>query len=83
MAKIINFPKNESDQTADEFLQESVQLTLDGDPVGITIAVKCKDGTVMTGYWHVDFGQKAEIIGHLQADMIDQMILNNLERYGG
>ena len=54
-------------------------IDLKDESESVTVAIKMKDGTVQTAYYNNDFGTKQELIGHLQADVIDQMILANLD----
>jgi hypothetical protein len=80
MAKILHLP-NKSDTIA-EFLAEVRDNCYSENVENILIALKTCDGRVMTGYFQCDFGTRLELVGHIQCDIIDQMILANLgERY--
>jgi hypothetical protein len=84
MADIIRFPRpdDEYDSTRD-FLQDTI-LRLEEEGVeSVLIAGKTKDGQVITGYYKCNFGLRQELCGHIQCDIIDQMIRANPERYGG
>lgn len=82
MAKIIHFPKSDAERPID-FMAETLDTVKEREVESIVIACKMKDGEVMTGYFNADFGTRQEICGHIQCDIIDQMILSNSERYGG
>ena len=48
------------------------------------LMIVCKDKynkEMATGYCNLDMGQKMEMLGHVQADIIDQMIRENIDRY--
>lgn len=87
MAEIIPLPTSQA-TTPLAFMNETRDMMvhdyMDGEQeiVSVVIAFKCKDGTVLTGYHNAGFGTKQEILGHIQCDVIDQMILANLDRYG-
>ena len=49
-----------------------------GEVVTLAASVKLTDGTVATAY-HADFGERGELIGHMQADFCLQMVASNLE----
>ena len=83
MAKILHLPHKEKEpSTAIEFLEDAVN-TINDDVESVIVAFKDKDGNWMTGYFKADWGTRNEALGHIQADIIDQMILSNIERYGG
>jgi len=67
--------------TIPEFMDEAKKVITDNSAKSIMIAVKLEDGSVMTGYFDCNFGVKQELVGHVQCDIIDQMILANLDRY--
>lgn len=87
MAEIIPLPTSQA-ATPMAFIQESRDILannyMDGEQevVSVIVAYKCKDGTVLTGYHNADFGTKQEMLGHIQCDVIDQMIRANPDRYG-
>ena len=79
MSKIIKF-KSKSD-IAVEFLEMVIQEVKEGHIDNILIASKDKiNKNVLTGYCNLDEGEKHELIGHLQVDVIRDMIDRN---YGG
>lgn len=76
MAKIISF-KSQKDNTQD-FLDEIKEEVEKNNIENIMFAAKLKDGTVMTGYTsNFDWGTKQELLGHIQVDIINQMIKEN------
>ncbi|MCK9460699.1 MAG: hypothetical protein M0R80_13760 [Proteobacteria bacterium] len=80
MAKIIHFPPTLAD-TPLAFIGECQGVIKENDIKSILIAYKLDDGSVMTGYFECDFGTRQELAGHIQCDIIDQMILANPDRY--
>jgi hypothetical protein len=52
------------------------------DALAVLVAIKLPDGEWMTGHCNLGFGGRMEALGHLHADIIDQMILSNADRYG-
>lgn len=79
MSKIVKF-KSKSD-IAVEFLEMVIQEVKEGHLDNILIASKDKiNRNVLTGYCNLDEGEKHELIGHLQVDVIRDMIDRN---YGG
>lgn len=82
MANIIRFPLPDKEHTSmKDFLQDSAdRLEIDGVE-SVLIAGKSKDGQVVTGYYKCDFGVRQELCGHIQCDIIDQMIRANIDRY--
>lgn len=82
MANIIRFPMPDKEYTRmKDFLQDSAdRLEIDGVE-SVLIAGKSKDGQVVTGYYKCDFGVRQELCGHIQCDIIDQMIRANIDRY--
>ena len=83
MANIIRFPMP-GDEYANmpAFMQDSINILLEQGAESVLIAGKTKDGQVITGYYKCDFGLRQELCGHIQCDIIDQMIRSNPERYG-
>ena len=80
MAKIIHFP-NEKKETPEEFMLSTLHVINEEKCETIVIAAKNKDGYWVTGYLNADWATRNEALGHIQADIIDQMILSNLDRY--
>lgn len=82
MAKVLHFPeKDKEPSTAIEFLHDAIN-TIDDNVESVIVAFKSKDGSWLTGYFKADWGTRNEALGHIQADLIDQMIKSNPERYG-
>lgn len=40
-----------------------------------------KNKEICTGYYNLEAGEKQELLGHIQADIIDNMIRVNIDRY--
>lgn len=77
MAKIVKFPLNTNN--FEDFLQESFRYLLEIGAYNCVLAAKCKDGTVLTSYYNCDFGDRQELIGHLQYDIIHHVVKLALE----
>ena len=80
VAQVINFPQNKA-VAPQEFIQEISEAIKENPVMSIMVACKLEDGSVMTGYFNCDFGTKQELVGHIQCDIIDQMIRANTDRY--
>lgn len=78
MAKIIHFSQP-NDVSLKEYIQETKQILEEEGVDNLLIAAKLKDGRVITGYYHCDFGSRQELLGHIQCDVIDQMIQANYD----
>lgn len=84
MGKIIHFPDNRPEfKNVTEFLEDTIKVMQEEDAVAILVAAKTSSGIVVTGYRKCDFCQRQELVGHIQYDIVDQMIRANPERYGG
>lgn len=85
MAKIIRMPTKDGDyRNAQHFMQHTLEIfETEGVESHIVVAGKNREGEVITGYYKCGFGDRQEICGHIQCDIIDQMIRANPERYGG
>lgn len=81
MAKILHFPIPESESTIEEFLKETAEIAKSDEAICAVVACKLPDGSWITGYKNADWGTRNEAMGHIQSDIIDQMILSNLDRY--
>jgi len=68
-------------EKAKEFLSELVLDEKTDSIDTIVLAMKDKEGQWVTGYFNANWAVRNEAIGHIQADIIDQMILANLDRY--
>lgn len=76
MAKIIKFKTKK--ENVKKFLNEVIEEVDNLEIDNMIIASKLKDGTVITGYTkNLDMGEKQELLGHIQADIINEMILIN------
>ena len=81
MAKIIHFPSLKNEDTPEEFMLDTIETIKEMEAETIIIAAKNKEGYWVTGYLNADWATRNEALGHIQADIIDQMILSNLDRY--
>lgn len=78
MAKIIRLSdKMDRYLSPTEFLQDSIRHFEAEGITTLLIAGKNADGFVMTGYYECDFGTRQELVGHIQCDIINQMIEAN------
>lgn len=76
MGKIVKF-KTQKENVKD-FLDEVKEEVDNLEINNLIIASKLKDGTVITGYTkNLDMGEKQELLGHIQADIINEMIRIN------
>lgn len=75
MAKIIHIGNGAGLRQIVADLQKMVDS---GEVVTLAAAVKLTDRCVATAY-HADYGERMELIGHLQADMALQAVSANLE----
>ena len=76
LSNIIKF-KSKSD-IAIEFLEMVIEEMKEGKLDNILIACKDKiNKNVLTGYCNLDEGEKHELIGHLQVDVVRDMIDRN------
>ena len=82
MADIIYFPPTNNWISVTDFLQDSIKKLEEEKAVKCLIAAKTEDGSVITAYFNCGFGEKQELLGHIQCDIIDQMIRANPDRYG-
>ncbi len=73
-----------SDRPASEregFLLETVNQLEDLGAERIGVFAILPDGETFQGYYHMGFGDKLLMSGHVQMDAVDVMIRNNKERY--
>ena len=75
MAKIIHIGK---DAPIKNILGDLQTMVEEGKVVTLSAAIKLTDGCVATAY-HADFGERAELIGHMQADLTWSMVVANIE----
>lgn len=77
MAKIIKMKsKNESIL---QFLEECKEEVIKNNIDNIMVAMKLKqeDAYVMTGYANLNMAEKQELLGHIQVDIVKDMIQEN------
>ena len=74
---IIKF-KSQTDNVVD-FLEDAIDKAKEykADNVLIAIKLKGEDGYVLTGYHNLSLAEKQELIGHIQIDIINEMIHQN------
>ena len=77
MGKIIKL-KNKQENVID-FLEDAIVQArkYNVDNVMIAFKLRQEDAYIMTGYCNLDMGEKQEILGHVQADIINDMIKQN------
>jgi putative heme iron utilization protein len=80
MAKILHFSQTKAEE-ANDFLTETFDIVKEMEVESIAVCFKLKNGEVVTGYFNADFGTRQEICGHIQCDIIDQMIRANADGY--
>lgn len=78
--KIIRYkPKN---QYLLEYLENLIEIIKRDEIDNFMICYKDKKSREMcTGYFNLDMGQKMECVGHIQADIMDQMVAVNIDKY--
>lgn len=81
MPKVLHFPITAGEKTPQQFMAEATKAIAEEGIEHIVIAGRNKEGYWVTGYLNADWGTRNEALGHIQADIIDQMILSNLDRY--
>lgn len=74
---IIKF-KSQTDNVVD-FLEDTIAKVKEykADNVLIAIKLKGQEHYVITGYHNLNMSEKQELIGHIQVDVIDEMIHQN------
>ena len=61
-----------------EFLDSIKEEVINGNIDNMMIACKCNDGSIMTGYTNnLNYGTKMVLLGHVQSDIIKDMIDEN------
>lgn len=82
MSNVRRMPCNTDDPEV--FIRDILREVQQNEYTSVVVALKCADtpGVWMTGRMGANFGVQAEAIAHLQADLIDAMIIGNAERYG-
>lgn len=75
MSKIIKF-KNKSDDLI-EFIENNIKVLKERKIDNIIMTCKDKNtGEILTGNFNLDAGEKQELLGHIQIDIIDDYINN-------
>lgn len=77
MGKIIRL-KNKNDDVV-TFLEDAINKVRENNIDNVMIAFKLRqeDAYIMTGYCNLDMGEKQELIGHIQVDIVNDMIKQN------
>lgn len=77
MGKIIRF--NSKNDDVIKFLEEAIENAkrYKVDNAIVAFKLKQEDAYIMTGYCNLDMGEKQEILGHIQVDIINDMIKQN------
>lgn len=77
MGKVVRF-KNKSDNVI-EFLEEAIRQAKEYNVDNVMIAFKLKqeDAYIMTGYCNLEMAEKQELLGHIQIDIVNDMIKQN------
>lgn len=82
MGKVIQLRTKTVQRTPSDFIQEMLDTEEVKSATSVVVAMKLADGSVATGYFLCDFGTHAELMAHVNADLIDKMILANVgDRY--
>ena len=74
MSKIIKF-KQKSDNLV-EYLENLIEIVKENRIDNIMVACKLED-YVMTGHHNLDMGTRQELLGHIQVDIVNEMIQTN------
>lgn len=77
MGKILRF--NSKTDNVIEFLTDAINKVKEYNIDNVLIAFKLKqeDSYIMTGYCNLEMGEKQELLGHIQVDIINDMIKQN------
>lgn len=77
MGKIIKLKSNQ--ENVIEFLEDAIVQArkYNVDNVMVAFKLRQEDAYVMTGYCNLDMCEKQELVGHIQIDIIDDMIGRN------
>lgn len=78
MSNIVRFktPQDNTIEAIEYILEQAKQGNIDS----FAFAAQLTDGNVATSYAHADVGTKQKLIGHLQADVMYQVIQTNMDR---
>ena len=74
MGKIIRLKSKQ--ENVIEFLEDAIVQArkYNADNVMIAFKLKQEDVYIMTGYCNLDMGEKQELLGHIQVDIVNDMI---------
>ena len=77
MGKIIRLKSKQ--ENVIEFLEDAIVQArkYNADNVMIAFRLKQEDAYIMTGYCNLDMGEKQELLGHIQVDIVNDMIRRN------
>lgn len=77
MGKIIKLKSNQ--ENVIEFLEDAIVQAKKHHVDNVMIAFKLRqeDAYIMTGYCNLDMAEKQELIGHIQVDIVNDMIRRN------
>lgn len=77
MGKIIRLKSKQ--ENVIEFLEDAIVQArkYNADNVMIAFKLKQEDAYIMTGYCNLDMGEKQELLGHIQVDIVNDMIRRN------
>lgn len=75
MGKIVHF-KTDSDELV-EWLEHLIIDIKERKVTNIMIAAKEPSGQIITGWKNLDWGERQELISHMQIDIINSMIQEN------
>lgn len=77
MGKIIRLKSKQ--ENVIEFLEDAIVQArkYNADNVMIAFKLRQEDVNIMTGYCNLDMGEKQELLGHIQVDIVNDMIRRN------
>lgn len=77
MGKIIRLKSKQ--ENVIEFLEDAIVQARKYDVDNVLIAFKLRqeEAYIMTGYCNLDMGEKQELLGHIQVDIVNDMIKQN------
>ncbi len=77
MGKIIRLKSKQ--ENVIEFLEDAIVQArkYNADNVMIAFKLRQEDANIMTGYCNLDMGEKQELLGHIQVDIVNDMIRRN------
>lgn len=76
MSKIINF-KSKQDKLND-WIEESIDFIKSNNCKSMLVLAKTQDDEFITGYFRMDTAERNEAIGHIQADILMQVVKDNI-----